>query len=363
MLNKISGISFKASAPNGVGNVVAPDNNTKPTLDKIIQEGVVEKNRAEKPYSGFEKFFKLTSLNGAAFLPFDIAGTIWIARALLFKQKVKEEIKAVGFRKYKNGLMKKGGLLLAAGVPIYLLADYLNKKSEPKNIEKAKNTIDEFNRQNHAQLKLGKPLRLAGLINAATDPISGSITISTQMSQDIFLDKVYRNALLKHELVHAKQYILIGCSKDGIKKLNFVIVNNIAKKLNTGGQKEIYDAYQEIQAGVDDKYKNAVLDNGIQKLNLVNYITALYKVTYEKDKTGLDDIPIIINKEFYENAKANRPQLTEAEEEKAKAYLEAVEKYPDAGKVGIFDSWDPNSPYRSNLLEKEAFAATPWYAR
>lgn len=362
MLNKISAIGFKASAPNGSVSAAAPGEDAKPTLDKIIQEGVELKNKTEQPYSFSEKLLKFPSLN-FAFLPFDIVGTFWILRTLINKKKVREEVKAIGFDKYKNSLLKKGAILLAAGIPIYLISDYLNNKNGPKNIAKAQRSVDEFNRQNHAEVKLGKPTRLAGLVNAATDPVSGSITISTQFSQDCLLNKIYREALLKHELVHAKQYILIGCSKDGIKKLNLTIVRNIARALDDNGKKEVYDAYQEIQKGVDDKYKNAVLDNGVHKLNLVNYITALYKVIYEKDKTGPDDIPIIINKEFYENAKANRPPLTAAEEEKAQAYLDAYAHYPDARKIGFFDSLNSNSAYKGNLLEQEAFAVTPWYAK
>lgn len=360
MLNKISGISLKGSVQGGSESPVVPDKNAKPVLDEIIQDSININNEQAKPPSFLTKIFQYPSLSILPQLPLSIGVGYQVCKMVFSKEKMKKEIKAIGRENFKNNIIKKGAILAAAAVPIYFLMDYLNKKNEPNNINTATQMIDTFNKENKADVSLSKPLKMSPIIGAIADPVTGKVALNRTISEDMFLASVFQKPYVKHELVHMSQYILMGCSQDGVKKLNFVTTKNLAKGLGDEGKKEIFDAYQEIQSGVDEKYKNATIDRFGYKLNLVDYITAMYKVCYEKDVTA-DDLPIIINKEFYENAKAQRGPLSTEEEKKAQAYLEAYEKYPN--KIGISQTINPNSDYKQNILEKEAFATAPWYAR
>lgn len=273
-------------------------------------------------------------------------------------------------KKIKNSLIKEDKLnahrkvsqkvslaLCAAAIPLYFLTDYINKKNEDKNFDKAVEQVEEFNEQNQTNIKLIKtPVTTKNIhIAGGFIPLSAQIHLPEKMPGDLIFANLKQKYTIKHELIHAKQYMLMARSNDGINKLNFIVVKRMARKLNEDKKLKIYNTYQEIIKTPNNQNDETVSINGC-KINTVDFITALYKVLYD-EKANPDNIPIIINKDFYSNAA--KKSLTEAEEKKAQAYFDAFEKYPP--KTDFIQSLNPYSDYHQNLLEQEASKATPWY--
>lgn len=335
-------------------NNPAQNSQNAPALDKIIKDSVEIQNQTNKPISFFNKLIQYGSFK----LPFYPATLLGLYSA---GKKVKDLITgSKSFNLMKDG--KRIGIAFALGIPFILLTDFINKKTEQKHFENAKKIIDDYNQKNKTDLKIeNSSLNLSKWIATAAffNPDAGKIVLGNRICGDWFAS-LNQKYILAHELEHTRQYTLIAGSKDGIKKLNFIQAKTSARQLSEEQKKDIYNAYQEIQNGVGKDYKNIKINVDFAEYNLIDYVTAMYKILYEKNTT-MDDIPIIINKEFYEKANAQRGPLSEEEEKKAQAYLEANEKYPD--KLSIFDAINPKSDYHQNILEKEAYAVEPWYAK
>lgn len=337
-----------------------------PMLEETIQDCVeLNKQHENKQPSFLQKLVQQPTLN-LSFLPFDVGGGYLIYKEFSLLKKLKNKklknktVKAKQSIEYIKTLPKKFMILAALTIPLYMLIDYTNKKVEKKNLEKAQKIVDEFNAKNNTDVKLTKHQNLGIMIGGKADPISATITLDNKTCADVLYSAICLKPLLNHELVHMKQYILMGNSKDGIKRMNLLFVKSIAKGFDDETKQEVLAAYKEIQNGGSEKYKNTIINLLGNKMKLVDFETALYKVLFVKETTQ-DDIPIVINKEFYEKNNAQKGQLSDEEQKKADAYFEAYINYPK--KIGFKEVFLPHSDYRENLLEKEAYATMPWYFR
>lgn len=343
---------------NNCDGIACENPDAKPVLDKIIRDNLETSKKENKKTSLFHKltmyptFGTLTGI----FVGLSLAALDKIIR--LKKQVKKSIIPKEKLSEYTKKLPKKFSILAGKLIAIGFVIDLLNKNYKDKNKNKAVEIVNDFNKKNNTNIELKiKPVNSL-LIRAFADPVSGQLTMHEKLIEDLIYANTYQEPALKHELIHSKQYILMACAENGIEKMNYITIKQVVKTLNEFGKKEVYDAYQEIKNGVSDKYKNATLDRFGYKINMVDYIIALYKVIYE-EKTTPKDIPIIINKEFYQQVRDKKGKLSPKEKEKAKKYFEAYEKYPN--KLGFFEAFNPNSDYRQNLLEKEAYKVMPWY--
>lgn len=258
-----------------------------------------------------------------------------------------EEIK-----KFNKSSIKTAFAFFALAIPLYFATDYINKKYKEKNFAKVKKQVDEFNQKYNVNIKpITSPIDKKNPMKLGVfSPITAQIMIPEKVYEDMINANFKRKSIIRHELIHAQQHIMMACSKNGINKMNYLCVKKISKKLSAEQKLDIQKTYDKIQG--NDKYKNKTVKISDYEINALDYYTALYKVIYDKNANP-DNIPIIINKEFYEKAKVSKGHLTEKEEIKAQKYLEAYEKYPT--KIDFLDMQNPFSDYRQNLLEKEAY--------
>lgn len=162
--------------------------------------------------------------------------------------------------------------------------------------------------------------------------------------------------LIKHELVHAKQYETVARSENGIKKLNYAVVKSFANAIdNTHGRNDIFEIYNDIANDKTGKYDNMKFSVIGADVNFKDYITALNTIYTKKDCT-YDDIPMVIDSKHYEDVIAKKGKLTPAEETKANQYFEAQINYPQ---TSVWQMLYPFSAYYDNLLEKEAYKENP----
>lgn len=344
-----------------LGFMTFKQNFKEDSANQNTQTNLLEKSESQNQKEGFfRKIFTRPSLTAIPTLPFVGVGIYAFFKELKIKKQIKNSIiKESRLKEFNKTMYRTGIASLLSAVPLYFVIDYINNKNKNKNFEKAKKQIEDFNKQNGASIKLIPQNRKPSFIDLASfDPITARISLTERVTGDIIYAKIKQKHLINHELVHAKQHILMACSENGISKMNYIIVKKLANKLNDEKKLEIYNEYQKIKTAKNMEYKGKTVKMNNYKINLVDYVTALYKVIYEKE-TNPDNIPIILNKEFYEKAKSTRGALTKEQEKKAQAYLEAYEEYP--AKVGFIQAINPNSDYKQNLLEKEAFRAIPWY--
>lgn len=320
-------------------------------------------NTSPQKQGFFTKIMQHPSLIVVPFFPLGCYDTYASFRELFLSNQIKKSLekgkaedKLINFQKTS---LKVNLALFLAAIPLYFITDYLNKKCKDKNFAKAGKQVEEFNKQNNTNLILAYSSRKTpNIVAASFNSISANLLLTEKVPEDMITANLKQKYIVKHELIHAKQHILMACSENGLNKMNYIAVKKVAKKLDEDKRAEVYDEYQKIQNSDGDKYKNKMVKINNYEVNYVDFMTALYKVIYDKE-TNPDKVPIIINKSFYQQAKAAKGPLTKAEEKKAQAYLEAYDKYPE--KVGFFEAMNPNSEYYQNLLEKEAYKAIPWH--
>lgn len=331
------------------------------SANQNTQTNLLEKSESQNREDGFfRKIFTRPSLTALPTLPFVGVGIYAFFKELKIKKQIKDPaIRETRLKEFNKTMYRTGIASLLSAIPLYFVIDYINNKNRNKNFEKAREQIEDFNKQNGTSIKLIPKNKKPSFVELASfDPLTARISLTERVTGDIIYASIKQKHLINHELVHAKQHILMACSENGISKMNYIIVKKLANKLSDEKKLEIYNEYQKIKNTKNDEYKGKTVKMNGYKINLVDYVAALYKVIYEKE-TNPDNIPIILNKDFYEKAKSARGALTKEEEKKAEAYLEAYEQYP--AKVGFIEAINPNSDYKQNLLEKEAFKAIPWY--
>ena len=348
-------MSINSVSAQSVNNVSAPITSRKPVLDKIIQDNKNEVAKNNKETSFFVKFMTYPSF-ALPLLPALIGETSFLIKLLKTRKNLEKHVEVIEKSNHNRNLL----ILLASGIPLTLAVNYLNNKHKEKHINNAQNQVDTFNKENSANIKFVPKGINSSYLMGGCDPLSAQLLGNDKLNEDSILANTHQKHFINHELVHAKQYALMGCSEGGIEKLNYIALKKITKTFDEAGKKEVYDAYQEIKNGTDEHYKNETIDRFGYKMNLVDYTTALYKIMYEKGTTE-KDIPMIINRKYYENIKEKKGKLSPEEEKKAQEYLKAYEEYPD--KIGFMSILNPKSDYKQNLLEKEAYKMNPWYTR
>lgn len=334
------------------------EQNSNPAFDKFIKDcDTIEKSN-NKPASFVKKLFAYPTLSLIPVLPLCISGIhMFSKRSALKKQSKTSADKMTKYTQYDKNLPKKLAIFWLSMFPIGFAMNAINKSNRDKHNKNAHNIVNDFNKKNKSNVEL-KVQPLGIFVAAAMDPVSGKINMDDRYVEDSLYASTHQKPYLKHELVHAKQYMLMACSDGGIEKLNYIVVKKLAKAIDENGRKEVAAIYNEIQSGTSDKYKNATLDRWGYKINSIDYITALYKVMFEPEIKP-KDIPIIINKDYYEQVRAQKGKLSAAEEKKAQEYLKAYEEYPTT--VGFTQMINPRSQYRQNIMEKEAYQMNPWY--
>jgi hypothetical protein len=121
---------------------------------------------------------------------------------------------------------------------------------------------------------------------------------------------------------------------------------------------EIMQAHAEIQQGLDLTKQSSKMAFRGYTIPTKDFIKTCYTLLSNKNATA-NDIPMLLNTRFYEEARQKRGALTPQEIHKAEVYFEALESHPIAALGDVL----PKSKYHQNILEKEGFDTMPWYAR
>jgi hypothetical protein len=191
--------------------------------------------------------------------------------------------------------------------------------------------------------------------------VSGNILLNPTLVKDALFSKWRLDPVMNHELKHLEQYILMGISpNNGLQRLNFITVKKMVDNLKKDPEAIIQtrEAHNEIMRGLTDEDKQKTISINGFKMPTTTFIEACYTLMYKQDAKP-EDIPMVINQDFYQKAAKAHGKLSPAEIEKAEAYFQAWENYSEINNKSFL----PNSTYHNNLMEKEAFEAMPWYTR
>lgn len=250
--------------------------------------------------------------------------------------------------------MKKPTALIFAGAALlYAGLEYIFSRNADKKYEKFTQDFVDINTSTEAKLR-NQVIR-SNIIGAMCSPIKEEIIFNKNLVLDP-ISKRKLKKLIKHELVHARQYETIARSKDGIKKLNYGVLSSVAKSMDTSKAKaEFEDIYRDITSDTTGKYDNVTLHITGADVDLKKYIEGIHTILTDKN-AGMDDVPIVIDKEHYEKLREAKGDLTPEEEKKAEQYYEAQLNYP---KLSFRNMINPFSPYYNNLLEREAYKESP----
>ena len=196
---------------------------------------------------------------------------------------------------------------------------------------------------------------------AQYDPVTGEISINETSCADPLLNTKMKY-LLKHELVHAKQFETIARMDDGIEKLNYACLKQLSNtyKNNPLFKNSIDTIYNEIITEQTDKYDNLKVTVSGYKFPFKEWTIAMHRLMNDEAKT-YKDIPMLINKEHYETVRQKLGKLSKEEEKLANKYYEAFLNYKILSSA--IDVLNPWSDYYNNILEKEAYAVMPLWAR
>ena len=253
----------------------------------------------------------------------------------------------------KQSFRKTFPWLCSGAVALYAGLEYLFSRNFDKKYEKYKQDFERINTSTDA--KLADYTVNANVMGAMCSPISGNVVINRNILRDPISSR-RAIKLLKHELVHAKQYETIARSENGIKKLNYAVMKSSSRSVDTPqGRNEVTLIYSDIINDKSGKYDNLNLSVLGAEVNLKNYITALY-VLLNDEKCGIDDIPMVIDEKHYQNVVDKKGKLSQQEEIKAEQYYQAQLSYPLATPLKMLN---PFSDYYDNLLEKEAYKESP----
>ena len=254
----------------------------------------------------------------------------------------------------KNSFLKKFALVALSGIGLVAGLQYLFNKNSNKKYENIKKYFNEINTQTGATIE-DEPFR-SGSLGAAFNPISGKVSINRNLINDPLTNRKCKK-LLKHELVHARQFETIARMDEGIEKLNYATMKRIANKSENPIIKNVFiDMYNDIKSN-PGKYEDKIVKVDGADVNFKDYITSIHTLLTNKDATD-KDIPMVINRDYYENVRAKKGPLTPEETQKAQQYYQAQIDYPN---FTIFQALNPFSKYYNNLLEKEAYKENPGF--
>lgn len=324
----------------------------KPCLDAFIKENAKQIQKENKSSGYFHTLFRSFTMGIPVCM---IAGyeTVKSIKLYRYLKKMSPAQRALDGHILKNKFLKELILLYAGVLGITYGVYKYGLATKDKYLEREQKKIDKFNIEHKSNIKF-KPLKnVSDSALGAMNPMAGILTVDETLAIDPIMRQTYLPVVINHELVHAKQYLLIARLENAMERMNMLAFKKIAKGADYLQKFTINNLKKEIDSGISDKYKDAKIEiDGVQ-MKLVDFVNAMYTAINKPDFTE-KDIPLLVNKEFYENAKKLGP-LSEEEKKKALEYFKAYENYPL--KVGLFRY----SEYKNNLLEKEAFADAPWY--
>ena len=228
---------------------------------------------------------------------------------------------------------------------------YLLAKNNDKNFEKVKQQFNDINTDTSAMLD--EETFASGYIGGIYSAGSNKIKINKTYVNDP-LSRTRLKNIFKHELIHAKQSELVACSTDGIKKLNYATMYNLARvvKHEPDTFQEIEQIYDKLEEDTEGKYDNTKLFIYSLEFNLKDFIKTLHILINNSGAT-YNDIPMCIDEEHYLKVVAEKGKLTPEEETKANEYYKAFMDY--TAPKNFINAYNPFSSYRKNKLEKEAY--------
>ncbi len=265
--------------------------------------------------------------------------------------KLKKLNKTIERQKLIEKFDKTFPWVVAGGVALFLVLQYMFNRNSEEKFKKIKNTFNEINTTN---AKLQEQPIYSRLVGARYNTLSGEIIINKRLINDPIMNWQSKK-ILKHELVHARQAETIARMEDGIEKLNYALIKCIAGSIKTPEDKlKLQKLYNDIMSN-SDKYKNTeVVLQGVN-VNLKNHIEAIHTLVTNKNAT-YKDIPMVINTEHYKEVRKAKGELTQEEKIMAQKYYEAQLNYPI---ITSMQALNPLSDYWNNLLEVEAYKENP----
>ncbi|MBR6099056.1 hypothetical protein IKP85_04850 [bacterium] len=349
MINQINSycINNKTKRPI-LGNSAAPTVQTPNAADRFILELEVN-NKKEKNGNFLSRYFWSPTALLVSALP-----VLVYEYATLFRMKnLKKQCRKKDATLIYNLFKKNFKFALAGAIASYAGLEYFFNSRNDKNYKKLEENFKKLNTSTDA--KLAGTFR-STYMGAYCNSPSGNIVINRNLLNDPLMSRSLKK-LIKHELVHARQFETIARSKDGIKKLNYANVKQAAKIIEGNPViledfRQVYKAVQEDKSG---KYNGKIIHIQSETYDMKKYIESLNIVINNKNAT-YNDIPMIIDEEHYKKVIAQKGALTPEEEKKAEEYFKALSDYSP---VSAFDAYNPFGSYRNNALEKEAYQENP----
>ncbi len=355
-----------------------------PMLEKITQDSqdFENENKAERPLTRAEKINEALWQRPSSTLGLDILflSSLLIPTFLSLKEflgkantakkdtnqatrKVAiDQLKKTYKKKFFRDTPKNMAIGLGVGLLGYLGINALTQAYyKPKAEAHIRKRMTQFNEEKGVASQAYVLPVPHPLLDAEADPVSGNILLNPVLVKDLLFSKWRLDPIMSHELKHLEQFILMGISpNNGFQRLNFITVKKMVDELKKAPEAiiEIREAHNEILRGLsdEDKQKNMSI-NGF-KMPTTTFVEACYTLMYKQDAKP-EDIPMVINQDFYQKAAKVHGKLSPEEIEKAEAYFQAWENYSEVKSMSNL----PESSYHKNILEKEAFETMPWYTR
>lgn len=276
-----------------------------------------------------------------------------------------------------KGLAIMGISLVTATIAAVLAQNLIINKKKLKPISKEEQIEKEKQIQKVvADLAKQKDVKLNGVMfydfqkngndtitNAGFDQQTGYLILNSKF-KDTNLEIKEVTPLIVHELTHAKQFENIAKTQDGLIRINKILLrselklkkqNEIDKILATD-EKDLPALAKINIHKTDGTYTltNEELDEKceIKKLKAI-------KMYLKNPDTPPNELPMMVNEDYYKTAIKGKPPLTEEESKKVESYLSYMEsdKFIDAHKGKIGKSLKTTTAYFDNPIEKEAYTA------
>lgn len=342
-------IRFKRANLKFCGNSVL-QNNSFESIDAFVADANAKAEKADRGGFISRIFNSPTAIYTGLSIPLIFQINYLIKMLIKKKAGDAETVKLIAQKALKS---LKWTLLLGLGVSAGI--QYLFNLNTDKNLEKLQARFDKLNTDTNA--KLSKNTFNSNIIGAYYVFGSGDIIFNKKVVNEPYLKQCkQQEKLIQHELEHAHQAELIARSKDGIKKLNYasLSMDTVEElKKDEGFKKGIAKLYNDAIGDNNGKYDNKKIKLGFgTEFEAKKFIMALY-ILMNDEKVSYNDLPVFIDQEHYQKVIDEKGPLTPDEEKLADEYFNALVNYDS--NINIFTTFNPNSSYRSNKLEQEAY--------
>ena len=349
MIKVVSDVSPKNQYQKSFGNKQNPaKSQPQNSADKFLSE-LEATNKKSINGNIFSKYFwSITALIASAtpVLGYEL-GSLYKLR------KLKKQENLLEYDSLYKSFNKRFKYVIAGGIVLYACLQYLFNLNNNKNYKKLTKDFTTLNSGTNAQLK---GTFRSGYVGAYCTSASCNVRVNRNIMNDPISSRSLKK-IIKHELVHARQFEIVARSKDGIKKLNYANVMNVVNQAQKNPKTvvEFLQIHKDIQNDKTGKYDKVEIDILGEKYNFKNYIEAIY-IILTNEKATYNDIPIIINENHYKKVIEDRGPLNHDEEKKAEEYYNALINYKP---ISVISAFNPFGGYRNNILEKEAYKENP----